>query len=135
MVLDAWVHRCDSHAAAARFGSLVHDLECYVDNSLLRDGSGAIVGRHGGVKAWLQVTVPALYVRYTTVMRYKAMAKRLRQVVGLADPVPAEAVLAEPPRGEGEGKQDCGAHEISLVAADGAEAGRRVGGLGRRMDG
>ena len=95
-ILDAWVHRRDSHAAAVRFGSLVHDLECYVDNSLLRDENGAIVGRRGGVKAWLQVNIPALYVRYTTVMRYKAMAKKLRQVVGLADPVPAEAVLAEP---------------------------------------
>ena len=112
VILDAWVHRRDSHAAAVRFGSLVHDLECYVDNSLLRDGNGAIVGRRGGVKAWLQVNIPALYVRYTTVMRYKAMAKKLRQVVGLADPVPAEAVLAEPPRGEGEGKQDYGAYEI-----------------------
>ena len=95
VILEAWVHRRDSHAAAVRFGSLVHDLECYVDNSLLRDGNGAIVGRRGGVKAWLQVNIPALYVRYTTVMRYKAMAKKLRQVVGLADPVPAEAVLAE----------------------------------------
>jgi hypothetical protein len=75
---------------------MVHDLECYVDNSLLRDEDGAIVGRRGGVKAWLQENIPALYVRYTTVMRYKAMAKKLRQVVGLADPVPAEAVLAEP---------------------------------------
>jgi hypothetical protein len=65
-----------------------------VDNSLLRDEDGAIVGRRGGVKAWLQENIPALYVRYTTVMRYKAMAKKLRQVVGLADPVPAEAVLA-----------------------------------------
>ncbi len=83
-------------AAAVRFGNLMHDLECYVDNSLLRDGNGAIVGRRGGVKAWLQVNIPALYVRYTTVMRYKAMAKKLRQVVGLADPEPAEAVLAEP---------------------------------------
>ena len=92
---------------------MVHDLECYVDNSLLRDEAGAIVGRRGGVKAWLQVNIPALYVRYTTVMRYKAMAKKLRQVVGLADPVPAEAVLAEPPRGEGEGKQDYGTYEIS----------------------
>jgi hypothetical protein len=112
-ILDAWVHRRDSHAAAVRFGSLVHDLECYVDNSLLRDGNGAIVGRRGGVKAWLQENIPALYVRYTTVMRYKAMAKKLRQVVGLADPVPAEAVLAEPPCGEGEGRQDYGAYEIS----------------------
>ena len=113
VILDAWIHRRDSHAAAVRFGSLVHDLECYVDNSLLRDENGAIVGRRGGVKAWLQVNIPALYVRYTTVMRYKAMAKKLRQVVGLADPVPAEAVLAEPPCGEGEGKQDYSAYEIS----------------------
>ena len=105
-ILDAWIRRRDSHAAAVRFGSMVHDLECYVDNSLLRDGNGAIVGRRGGVKAWLQVNIPALYVRYTTVMRYKAMAKKLRQVVGLADPVPAEAVLAEPRRGEGEVKLD-----------------------------
>jgi len=95
-ILDAWVRRRESHEAAVRFGSMVHDLECYVDNSLLRDGSGAIVGRRGGVKAWLQENIPALHVRYTTVMRYKAMAKKLRQVTGLADPVPAAAVLAEP---------------------------------------
>ena len=109
--LDAWVHRRDSHEAAVRFGSMVHDLECYVDNSLLRDEAGAIVGRRGGVKAWLQENIPALYVRYTTVMRYKAMAKKLRQLVGLADPVPAEAVLAEYPHGGGE--QDYGTYEIS----------------------
>ena len=112
-ILEAWARRRESHTAAVRFGSMMHDLECYVDNSLLRDEMGAIVGRHGGVKAWLQENIPALYVRYTTVMRYKAMAKKLRQVVGLADPVPAEAVLAEPPRREGEGKQDYGAYEIS----------------------
>ncbi len=65
------------------------------------------------MKAWLQENIPALYVRYTTVMRYKAMAKKLRQVVGLADPVPAEAVLAEPPSSGGEEKRDCGTYEIS----------------------
>ena len=111
-ILDAWVHRHDSHEAVVRFGSMVHDLECYVDNSLLRDENGAIVGRRGGVKAWLQMNIPALYVRYTTVMHYKAMAKKLRQVVGLADPVPAEAVLVEPSRNGGEKKQDYGAYEI-----------------------
>jgi hypothetical protein len=120
-VLEAWTRRRESHAAAVRFGSMMHDLECHVDNSLLRDGTGAIVGRRGGVKAWLQENIPALYMRYTTVMRYKAMAKKLRQVVGLADPVPAEAVLAEPmlaspaesTRVEGEIKRDYGAYEIS----------------------
>ena len=95
-ILDAWIHRRESHDAAVRFGSMVHDLECYVDNSLLRDESGAIVGRRGGVKAWLQENIPALYVCYTTVMRYKAMAKKLMQVTGLSDPVPAAAVLGEP---------------------------------------
>ena len=115
-ILEAWIHRRDSHAAAVRFGSMVHDLECYVDNSLLRDGAGVIVGRRGGVKAWLQENIPALHLRYTTVMRYKAMAKKLRQVTGLADPVPAEAVLGELPHDGGDGKQDYGAYEISDLA-------------------
>ena len=125
-VLEAWIHRRESHEAAVRFGSLVHDLECYVDNSLLRDGDGAITGRRGGVKAWLQVNVPALYVRYTTVMRYKAMAKRLRQVTGLADPVPAAAVLAEPPQGE----ESDGRAEDRTPAQGGtaAEGGPKAGG-------
>jgi len=117
-VLDAWIHRRESHGAAVRFGSMIHDLECYVDNSLLRDESGAIVGRRGGVKAWLQENIPALYVRYTTVMRYKAMAKKLMQVTGLADPVSAAAVLAEPTPGSGsgdagDGGQDYGSYEIA----------------------
>ena len=117
-ILDAWIRRQESHEAAVRFGSMVHDLECYVDNSLLRDESGAIVGRRGGVKAWLQENIPALHVRYTTVMRYKAMAKKLMQVTGLADPIPAAAVLAEPPQEKGrgcagDGERDYGSYEIS----------------------
>ena len=129
-IIEAWTKRRDSHDAAVRFGSMIHDLECYVDNSLLRDEAGEIVGRRGGVKAWLQENIPALYVRYTTVMRYKAMAKKLRQVVGLADPVPAEAVLAKPqtaesvsaePLGDGEsGKRDYGAYEIVVRGRKGA---------------
>jgi hypothetical protein len=59
-------------------------------------------------------------------MRYKAMAKKLRQVVGLADPVPAEAVLAEPPRDEGKGKRDYCTYEILKQ-----EEEHPVDGLGR----
>ena len=103
------------------------------------------------MKAWLQVNIPALYVHYTTVMRYKAMAKRLRQVTGLADPVPAAAVLGPPAQGgtaadspaQGDGhaeggpkagdeKRDYGADEIIVVAADGAETGCRVGETPKR---
>ena len=125
--------RRESHEAAVRFGSMIHDLECYVDNSLLRDESGAIVGRRGGVKAWLQVNVPALYVRYTTVMRYKAMAKKLMQVTGLADPVPAAAVLAEPTPGSGRGcagygERDYGSYEITGQGETKARAKKGVPG-------
>ena len=151
-ILEAWVRRRESHEAAVRFGSMVHDLECYVDNSLLRDESGAIVGRRGGVKAWLQENVPALHVRYTTVMRYKAMARKLMQATGLADPVPAAAVLAEPTQGNGRAggeKQDYGAYEImrkghkrhveepadAPLATDGREDGTTAGPVGARENG
>ncbi len=95
-ILDAWLHVGESHAATIRFGSLVADLECFLDNSLIFDDGGAIVGRRGGVKRWLQENIPALYLRYTTVMRYKAAAQKLRRIAGLDDPVPA-AVVVEPP--------------------------------------
>ena len=151
-ILEAWVRRRESHEAAVRFGSMVHDLECYVDNSLLRDESGAIVGRRGGVKAWLQENVPALHVRYTTVMRYKAMARKLMQATGLADPVPAATVLAEPTQGNGragEEKRDYGAYEIMRkglrrhakgqaevsLATDGRGNGPASGPVGAREDG
>ena len=32
-VLDAWVHAKDSREAMLRFGGMMEDLECYVDNS------------------------------------------------------------------------------------------------------
>lgn len=94
-VLEAWLHVRDSKEALVRFGSMMQDLECYVDNSLIRDESGAIIGRNAGVKGWLRENLPELHAHYSMVIRYKAAAKKLRQVVGLADPIPVVAVLAE----------------------------------------
>ena len=93
-VLDAWVHAKDSREAMLRFGGMLEDLECYVDNSLRFGAHGEVVGRAPGVKGWLQTNIPALYSKYKTVMRCKAAAKRLRQVVGLKDPMPVSAILA-----------------------------------------
>ena len=94
-IFDAWQHIKDSHAAVIRFGSLLEDLECYLDNSLRRDEAGVIIGRNPGVKGWLRVHLPALHMRYTTVMRYKAAAKKLRQATELKDPMPASVIVAE----------------------------------------
>ena len=100
-VMDAWRHVHDSKEALVRFGSLMQDLECYVDNSLRFNEAGHIVGRNAGVKGWLRDNLPELYAHYSMVIRYKAAAKKLRQIVGLADPTPVAAVLVE---GEGKGE-------------------------------
>ena len=98
-VLDAWEAAQKSSEGVLRFGSLMEDLACYADASLIRTEDGAIVGRRGGIKAWLQVNIPALYLKYKTVMAYKAAARKLKQITGLVDPTPAER-LAESPRAD-----------------------------------
>ena len=109
-VLEAWRHARDSKEALVRFGSMMQDLECYVDNSLRMDGRGRIVGRSSGVKGWLRERLPELAARYSSVMRYKAAAKKLRQIVGLSDPTPVAAVLgaeaARAPEGGAEASGD-----------------------------
>ena len=93
----AFAVRGTSHEARIRLGSLLEDLECYVDNCLRFGPDGEIIGRNGGVKAWLREHVPGLSGHYKTLMRYKALAKRLRQAAGISDPVPASAVFDGPP--------------------------------------
>ena len=113
-ILDAWTHAREGREAMLRFGSLLEDLACYVDHRL-RLAGGRIVGRAPGIKGWLRENVPALALRYTTVMRYKAAAKKLRQVVELPDPIPVAAVLDGAGTREGaepkEGTRDYGAEK------------------------
>lgn len=116
-VLEAWRHVRDSKEALVRFGSIMQDLECYVDNSLRRNESGEIIGRNAGIKGWLMENLPELYARYTTVIRYKAAAKKLRQIVGLKDPTPVAEVLGE--EGAGGDLGSCGA-EKDVAATSGA---------------
>ena len=78
---------------ALRLGSLLEDLECFVDNTLLFDGQGRIVGRRGGIKRLLQREAPDLFEKYSTIMRYKAMAKRFRQACGTGEPIPPAMLL------------------------------------------
>ena len=79
-----------SPEAALRLGSLLEDLECFVDNTLRFDGQGRIVGRKGGIKRLLQREAPDLFKKYSTIMRYKALAKRFRQACGSGEPVHSE---------------------------------------------
>ena len=85
-----------SPESAIRLGSLLEDLECFVDNTLIHDAQGQIVGRRGGIKRLLQREAPDLFAKYSTIMRYKAMAKRFRQACGSGEPVPPATLLPAP---------------------------------------
>ena len=85
-----------SPANMIRLGSLLEDLECYVNNKpYWSPETRQIVGRHGGIRQWLRENAPELSERYKTLMRYKALSKKFRQAVGIADPISASDVLPQ----------------------------------------
>ena len=100
---EAFLHARDSVGNMVRLGSLMEDLECYIDNSLVFGEDGKIIARKGGIRRYIQSEMPDLYGSYKTLMRYKALARRFRQAVGICDPVPAASVLPD-----GDGNTDTG---------------------------
>ncbi len=92
-VRAAWEARKESRERMILLGGMLHDLECYVDRRLFFDDAGNIVRRAGGIRGWLRENLPELSPHYKTLMRYKAMAIRLRQATGLHDPVPTSVLL------------------------------------------
>ena len=105
MLRTAFAQARASTTGMIRFGSILEDLECYVDNSVMwSKAEGRIVGRWGGIRHWLRENAPELSERYKTVMKYKALAKKFRQAVGVSDPVPAAAILPpDPPKEQEKG--------------------------------
>ena len=95
-LLAAWEARKESREAMIRLGGMLQDLECYVDNCLKFDESGAVVGRNGGIRGWIRENLPELAPKYKTLMRYKALAIRLRQATDPRDPTPTSALLDGP---------------------------------------
>ena len=93
---DAFRAARQSPANMIRLGSLLEDLECYVNNKPYWSlETRRIVGRHGGIRQWLRENAPELSERYKTLMRYKALSKKFRQAVGIADPISASDVLPQ----------------------------------------
>ena len=76
------------------------DAEATVDSSLVRDGGGAIVGRRGGLREWIDENCPSLSRHYSALMGYRRLAAALRRNQGLGDSVPAEMLLDESPAAE-----------------------------------
>ncbi len=96
VLLSAWSERKSSRSAMIILGGLMHDLECYVDNCLRFDEAGNVVGRNGGIRGWIAENVPELLPKYKTLMRYKALAVRIRQATDTKDPKPTSKLLVKP---------------------------------------
>jgi hypothetical protein len=84
-----------------RLGSRLADLDPTLDHTILRttlpNGKTVINSRKGGMKDWLEdrrVAIP-----YSTAMRYKKLAQRLRQNLQLDDRMPLEWILSGVPSG------------------------------------
>jgi hypothetical protein len=91
--MKAWEGSKTSLAGMLHFGGMVHDLSCFVDNSLRFNKSKTrIVGRNGGVKSWIKENVPDLLPKYKTIMRYHIAAVKIRQHTSLNDPMPTEMI-------------------------------------------
>ena len=96
VLLKAWNERKSSRKAMIILGGMMHDLECYVDNCLRFDESGNVIGRNGGIRGWIADNVPELLPKYKTLMRYKALAVRIRQATETKDPKPTSKLLEKP---------------------------------------
>jgi hypothetical protein len=132
-LLDQWAKVKKSPAEMIRFGSMLCDLEAYVDNSLLRNENGEIVGRNPGIRGWLNANCQPLAVHYKTVMGYKAMAEKFRQVVGLADPYPATLALDDP-GSEGPTDADANCQNTVRKSTDGTMKLGDEGGCSNRQN-
>ena len=99
----AWLFSRDSHARMLHLGALLDTLECHLDNGLkivwCKATSGrwfpGIRGREGGIRGWIRVNCPELEQKYKTLMRYKSLAKKLRQALEILDPIPLTTLLEQ----------------------------------------
>ena len=100
-IAEPWAAIPRTLPACLRLGSRLADLDPTLDRSLVREelpnGKSVIRARKGGTKGWLEDRRVA--VGYSTVMRYKKLVQRLRQVLSLDDRLPLEWLIDGTPSG------------------------------------
>ena len=82
-LLVAWEESRTSLAGKLRLGALLSEIEPHVDQSLIRDEAGHIVGRRPGILGWLRWNCPELVPHYKAIMAYKALADKVQMATGL----------------------------------------------------
>ena len=84
-LLAAWEESRTSLAGKLRLGALLSEIEPHVDQSLIRDEEGHIVGRRPGILGWLRWNCPELVPHSTAIMAYKALADKVQMATGLQE--------------------------------------------------
>ena len=82
-LLSAWEESRTSLAGKLLLGALLSEIEPHVDQSLIRDEGGHVVGRHPGIRGWIRLHCPELEPHYKTMMAYKALADKVQMAIGL----------------------------------------------------
>jgi len=72
-----WDKVHDSTEEMVRFGEMMVELDDYVDNSFIFNASGDIIGRHPGMKGFLEEECG--HVGYSTAIRYRLLAMKARE--------------------------------------------------------
>jgi len=73
-----WDRAHDSLEETLKFGTMLIELEDYVDNSFKYNARGDIVGRNPGMKGFLRMRCP--HIGYSTAIRYRMLALKAREV-------------------------------------------------------
>ena len=82
-LLVAWEESRNSLAGKLRLGALLSEIEPHVDQSLIRDKGGHVVGRRPGIRGWIRLHCPELDPHYKAIMAYKALADKVQMAIYL----------------------------------------------------
>ena len=101
---------------------MLSDLEPVVDQSYIRDETGAIVGRQPGLRGWIGFYTPSLVPHYKSLMAYKALADKLRLALHINEPDTLDNILELGPQPESKQSKN------SKNTEENAEAARKTQG-------
>lgn len=93
-VAAAWTPAPRPLSQALLLGSRLVDLSAAHPIRTVRAADGnRVAGREGGLRPWFRQSLPDL--PYSTAMRYRQLAQRLRQALGIPPALPLEWVLSD----------------------------------------
>ena len=139
-LLAAWEESRTSLAGKLRLGALLSEIEPHVDQSLIRDEAGHIVGRRPGIRGWLRWNCPELVPHYKAIMAYKALADKVQMATGLQSKYSVVDVIdvfiefgcVGAAAGVGAGAVAGAGTAAGATAAAGAAGGKSAGATGDR---